>query len=168
VSASETPPSVAELILSAISSTSVPSHLLRRPAVVLERIARGGGETRWYSVTNEDRLEALATRLSPGSSVSFYFDDRIEQRDLNDEADDAILDLIRVHGEAVVGVLSPDGLTIEIEFVSDVGELSEFLGARDSDVHLFVGVFPERDDDDPGAISIDLPDRDGVVRRHPH
>jgi hypothetical protein len=169
MSSPSAPIPVANVVFAAIMSTNVPTRLLRDPAVVLERVARGGGETRWYSLSGLDELEVLAARLSPGSTVSFYFDDRIERCALNDETHDVVLNLIHDHGEAVVGVLSPDEMSIEIEFVSSVGEMSEFLGALEpGPTTLFVGPFPERENDGVLAVTLDLPDHDGVVRPHPH
>ena len=81
---------------------------------------------------------------------------------------DLILDLVHAHGEAVVGVLSPNGVEIEVEFVCGLGELSELLGAAADGIELFVGVFPERDNDGVDAVTLDLPDSDGVFRQHPH
>jgi hypothetical protein len=61
-----------------LSATSIGERLETRCAVVLERIARGGGATKWYECADESRLPALISRFSPGSVVSFYFDGRIQ------------------------------------------------------------------------------------------
>ncbi len=155
-------------VMAAIAGTSVIRNLAERPAVVLERLARGGGATRWYVIQDVDQLTSLARMLTPGSSISFYFDGRIERRCLDDGLVDDIVGLIHSHGEVVVGLLSPDGVIIDVEFVAGLGDLSGFLGASGDGTELFVGPFPERDDDGVDAVTIDLPDRDGVVRRHPH
>jgi hypothetical protein len=71
-----------------MKATPVPELLLvRHPtgAVVLERIARGAGATRWYSLRDPEKLHALAERLTPGSSLSFYFDDRVRAREYDGE-----------------------------------------------------------------------------------
>jgi hypothetical protein len=157
-----------DMITAAIDSTPVVRQLAERPAVVLERLPRGGGATRWYLIRDVDQLSDLAGMLTPGSAVSFYFDGRIERKYLDEDLVGVILDLVQVHGDAVVGVLSPDGVVIDVELVSGVGDLSEFLGATVDGTELFVGAFPGRDDDGVNAITLDLPDCDGVVRRHPH
>ena len=60
-----------------IDSTAAPDLLVRQaPAVVLERIARGGGTTNRFLLRTPNDLEALSNRPRPGSCVSFYFDDR--------------------------------------------------------------------------------------------
>jgi len=60
-----------------IIDSPVPRLLQARPAIVLERIARGAGATNWYRCADHAHLAALAAELHPGSLVSFYFDDRI-------------------------------------------------------------------------------------------
>ena len=160
--------SMSDSILAVIASTSVGRQLARRPAVVLERLARGGGATRWYFIDDPGKLSELAGRLAPASCVSFYFDGRIERQLLDDNTVDIVLNLVDAHGEAVVGVLSTDQLLIDVDFVAGLGDLSEFLGPRLYGVELFIGAFPARDDDGVDAVTVDLPDRDGFVRRHPH
>ncbi len=157
-----------ELIRSAIDSTSASRLLSERSAVVLERVARGGGATRWYYIEALDKLSALVDLLSPGSAVSFYFDGRVERRCFDDDFVDVVLDVVEGHGEAVVGVLSTDQLIIDVEFIAGLGDFTELFGAIVDGTVLFVGAFPARDDDGVDAVTIDLPDADGVVRRHPH
>jgi hypothetical protein len=154
-------------IARALHDAQVNRALSKRPAVVLERIARGGGATRWYIVSGVEQLGRLTSELSPGSTISFYFDDRLATRSFDDETVDLILKIVYDHGEAVVGFLASDGLHVEAEFVCGLSDLTEFLGHRQPD-RILVGVFPDRDNDGVHAITIDLPDRDGVVRRHPH
>jgi len=149
-------------------SGRVAELLAARPAVVLERVARGGGATNWFYVPTPGQLEELAAQLRPGSSVSFYFDGRIKRTVLGDEVIDDVLDIVAAEGEAVVGVLADDGLVLDVDFVAGLGDLTEFLGARESGAVMFVGGFPGRDDDGVDAVTFDLPDADGVVRRHPH
>ena len=154
--------------LSVILSSRVPECLRRRPAVVLERVARGGGETRWFFLVGAGELPSLSARLSPGSAVSFYFDDRIRRwAAVDDAAVAAVLDVVHASGEAVVGLLMPDGVTLDVEFVSGLGDLSDFVAGR-TPGELFVGSYPARDDDGIHAVTLILPDRDGVVRCHPH
>jgi hypothetical protein len=76
-----------------IEASAVQRLLAQHSAVVLERIARGGGSTRWFFVQRPDQLEALAAALSPGSSVSFYFDDRIKRVELVPEVAEQSFDL---------------------------------------------------------------------------
>lgn len=144
------------------------SLLVTRPAVVLERVARGGGATNWFYVASPGQLDELASRLRPGSSVSFYFDDRIKRSVLGDEFVDDVLDIVAAEGEAVVGVLADGGLELDVDFVAGLGDLTEMLGGRRDGAVVFAGAFPGRDDDGVNAVTVDLPDADGVVRSHPH
>jgi len=100
--------------------------------------------------------------------VSFYFDGRIRCRALDDDVAGEILDLAVRHGDVVVGTLGEDRLEILVDFVAGPNELSEFCSALPSGTQVFFGAFPGRDDDGVGAITLTLPDADGVVRAHPH
>lgn len=155
------------LIASAIRDAHVGVALSKRPAVVLERIARGGGATRWYTVAHLDQLAPLATELRPGSTVSFYFDERIASRRFDDDTVGLIFDIVQSSGEAVVGIPDADGLHVEVDFVCGLDDLTNFLGGR-SPERIIVGAYPARDNDGLDAITLDLPDPDGVVRQHPH
>src|SRR5277367_4911196 len=62
----------------ALMQTPIIERLKATDAVILERLARGGGSTNWYHCPDENHLEAIEARLRPGSLVSFYFDDRIQ------------------------------------------------------------------------------------------
>jgi DNA-binding NarL/FixJ family response regulator len=66
----------------------------RPPALVLERIARGGGATRWFLLRKLDDLSRLCDELQPGSSVSVYFDDRFTVGAVDDQARAAISALL--------------------------------------------------------------------------
>jgi hypothetical protein len=146
----------------------VPRLLAERPAVVLERIARGGGATHWFHARSLQDLEPLSARLSPGSVVSFYFDDRIALRPYDDETIIRILDLAATSGDAVVGRKYADDLEIFVEFVAGANELGDFADGLTPGSQVFVGAFPAADSDDQDAVTFTLPDRDGEIRRHPH
>jgi hypothetical protein len=152
----------------AIEEAGVDSRLRRGPAIALERIPRGGGATRWYWIRSLEDLRRLLGRLTPGSVVSFYFDNRIGRHILDDEAVVKILGLMTETGDAVVGRLAPDGLEIVVDFVAGPSELSEFRSALEPGELVFFGAFPGRDNDGDRAITLALPDADEVVREHPH
>lgn len=137
-------------------------------AVVLERIAYGGGETNWYVCRNRSDADDIGRRLKPGSSVSFYFDDRISCRQYGPAVRDEILDIVKDTGDAVVGQLATDGLTIEMEVIAGPNDLSEYAATLVDDALLYYGAFPGRDDDGWRAITFTVADADGVVRAHPH
>jgi hypothetical protein len=152
----------------AIDSTAVPRLVDQHGAVVLERLARAAGATRWFFIRRPDQLEALAGRLSPGSSVSFYFDDRIKHTAFDADVAEAILRFAAEDGDAVVGRLSADEIEIEVEIVAGRSDLDDFAESLVPGQPVFAGRFPARDDDAVRAVTLDLPDRDGIVRPHPH
>jgi len=161
-------PESANAVTRAIEETGIDARLRGSSAIALERIARGGGATRWYWLRSDDDIGRLLGRLTAGSVVSFFFDDRITRRVLDDEAVIEILDLITHAGDAVVGRLAPDEFEIIVEFVAGLSELSEILVALEPGEHVFFGAFPGRDNDGDRAITVTLPDSDDVVREHPH
>jgi hypothetical protein len=156
------------LALRAIEATAVPRLLRDHTAVALERLARGGGATRWFFIGGPEQLLVLADRLSPGSSLSFYFDDRIAFSPFGSEVAEEILRIAAEEGDAVVGRLSPGELEIAMEFVSGPSDLDDVSRSLGADERVFYGRFPARDSDSVHAVTLDLPDADGVVRRHPH
>lgn len=157
----------ANLVRGSLEDSAAPRLLAERPAVVLERIARGGGATRWFRVRSLNDLDMLSTRLSPGSTVSFYFDSRISARPYDDETVSQILDLVSTHGDAVVGAMCSDGLEISVEYIAGLNELGEFVGGLSRGSPLYVGAFPPPDHDARDAVTLTLPDLDGVTREHP-
>lgn len=157
------------LALSAIEAAGVPRLLTRQhTAIVLERLARAAGSTNWYFVDDPPELEDLAKRLRPGSSLSFYFDGRLAARPYDSEVAQQILEIARRDRDAVVGRLCADGMTIEVDFVASKSELDDFVQNLEPGELIFYGPFPARDNDGERAVTIALPDRDGVVRPHPH
>ncbi len=146
-------------------------HLERdpRPAVVLERLAFGGGATRWYLVASGADLARAAAMMSPGSAVSFYFDGRVARTMRATDVRSTLPTVIARDGDALLGRRGPDAPVLDMEVVSGPVELAELLDELGgTGVELFYGPFPARDNDGDDAITVDLPDRDGVVRAHPH
>ena len=79
-----------------------------------------------------------------------------------------ILGIARRDRDAVVGELSADGMTLQVDFIANQSELEDFTRALAPGTRIFYGAFPGRDNDGVNAVTIDLPDTDGVVRQHPH
>ncbi|MDH5650959.1 MAG: hypothetical protein OEZ39_03690 [Gammaproteobacteria bacterium] len=151
-----------------LSSTDIEKNLKVKDAVVLERIARGGGATNWYYCNNVAAFNALKNELSPGSVVSFYFDERIEKCSYSKELNFKIEEIITRTGDCVVGLLKKDAINIDVDYVTSAKELSEFVSQLEPCYSFFYGQFPARDNDGSNAITITLPDEDGIVRAHPH
>ena len=156
------------IVVSALKETPVVDKLRGASAVVLERIARGGGATRWYYCHDATRLEEIAARFQPGSVVSFYFDDRIKSAQYSKKIRDEAAGIVGRAGEVIVGVLAEDGIEIGAEVVTGPKELEEVTSTLTEGALVFVGAFPARDNDGRAAVTITLPDADGVVRPHPH
>jgi len=162
--------SYAAIASRAIAATEVQRLLAASPrgTIVLERIARGAGATRWFAIPGVERLGDLSARLSPGSSVSFYFDDRLAAAPYGP---DVVAEIVRVaarDGDAVVGTLPAGEIELDVEFVASPAELDEYAEDLLAGAIVIYGAFPARDNDGESAVTLDLPDRDGVVRPHPH
>jgi hypothetical protein len=71
-------------------------------------------------------------------------------------------------GECIVGVLAENGFDIDASVVNAAWELRELLQATPTSARLFFGVFPAHDHDGVNAVTVTLPDSDGIVRGHPH
>jgi hypothetical protein len=148
--------------------TTICTRLESAPAVVLERITRGGGATNWYYCASKSAVADVESRLLPGSVVTFYFDGRIRADGYSAATKSALEQVVVDTGELLIGQLKPDGLTIDVEIISGQIELNEYLAAIGADSQLFYGVFPARDNDGIAAVTVTLPDQDGIDRVHPH
>ena len=137
-------------------------------AVVLERIARGGGATRWFVCRDRDALTAIAAELSPGSVVSFYFDGRLGPCPWKPALVGELEAIIVATYGAVLGWLAEDGMTIDATQVVSRGELAEIAATLAPSSQVFCGAFPARDNDGARAVTMTVPDLDGIVRPHPH
>jgi hypothetical protein len=155
-----------ELVLAIVGRTPVVAALKGRVAVVLERIARGAGMTKWYSCCDEAELRAIAGELRPGSVVSFYFDGRIAKEAQSSELEKRLSD--RAAGsETMIGFLKGNGIDIDMSIASHPEDVAEIM-VEWSGATIFYGEFPARDNDGVNAVTIELPDADGAFRGHPH
>lgn len=151
-----------------ISQSPIRTKLERDSAVVLERIARGGGATSWYYCSGVNDLEIILSKLHPGSIVSFYFDNRIQQKEFTAEVRGMIEEIILKTEDAIIGTLMDDSISIFVDIVTRSSELTEFASSIPSGKRVFFGAFPARDNDGNRAVTLTLPDADGVMRCHPH
>jgi hypothetical protein len=157
-----------ELVLELLGRGPVPALLASRRAVVLERVARGGGATNLYSCAGVGSLAAVVGRFRPGSVVSFYFDDRIRRAPITDEVTAEVHRIVAETGDALVGFLDEDGIEVRAEIAMSAADLADFLSENEGAGPLLFGPFPSRDNDGIDAVTVVLPDEDGVVRPHPH
>jgi len=153
---------------SAVNATPVRELLRRHPAVILERIAYGAGNTSWYYCGGVEDLQRIVSRFRPGSAVTFYFDGRIERADYSPDSLRQIESLFVKADEIVVGALAEDGISIEVGFPASMAEVEEQLAEAARGSVVFFRLFPGRENDGRTAVTLDMPDADGVVRPHPH
>lgn len=147
---------------------SIKSRVSTEPAVILERVARGAGTTNWFVCSNQKTIEEIIKRLLPGSVVSFYFDNRIKCASYSVNVRQEIEQIIASTGDCVVGIIDEDGITLRVDFVADRAEIAEFESNLRMPTDIYYGPFPARDNNGKSAITVILPDEDGIVRRHPH
>ena len=160
----------AALALEALERTPIARLLEQRPegqAFVLERIARGGGSTNWYVVRTSDDLQTLAERLRPGSLVSFYFDNRLTMGAIDSATHAGILEIAIRDTSAVVGAVDESDIELIVDFPSSASEVDEFVTEHETTTFVF-GAFPAGDNDGSSAVTLTLPDADGVTRSHPY
>ena len=142
--------------------------VLEKPAVVLERLPRGGGATRWFSCETAAELRSVFAVLRPASRVSFYFDGRISQCSYDARLAETVARLLVDQGEIVLGTMSADGVEIDVDFPSTIHEVDAQLAAAGSPARVFVGQFPAADNNDRDAFTVLVPDADGSVRSESH
>jgi hypothetical protein len=80
----------------------------------------------------------------------------------------AIEKIFAANGDAVVGVLANDGVEVKAEIIVSGREVAEFMSTTVPGQQVLYGAFPDRDNDGTRALTVTLPDLDGVVRFHPH
>jgi hypothetical protein len=138
------------------------------PVVALERVARAAGATRWYGLTDPSHVSAMIGHLRAGSRVSFYFDQQLRTGPYTDAVAKELLRIAeRDHG-AVLGVFTPGGSPMPVDFPSGPDELADFTTTHGASATFFYGAYPGAEHDPPRTVTIDLPDADGVTRPHPH
>jgi hypothetical protein len=165
-----TDPEYAARALLAIEATAIPGVLARRSTetFVLECVASGGGATNWYRVRDSADLADLSTKLRPGSLVSFYFDGRIAQGYFDSGVAKAVAAIAaRDHG-AVIGELRDEAMGFDVQYVAGEREIADFADELPPGAKVAYGPFPASDNDGEHAVTLVLPDLDGVVRRHPY
>lgn len=167
----EIPTSYATTALRAIEATSVPRLLAAssRGAVVLERIAAGGGDTRWYWLRDAAHLRLFSATVRPGSEVQFYFDGRIKTGPCDPDVRREARLIAERDGEVVLGTVATDGIeAVDASHLPDASDLDEYFESLSPGALLIYGPYPSRDGDDEDAVTLAMPDIDGVVRPHPH
>jgi hypothetical protein len=71
-------------------------------------------------------------------------------------------------GDAVLGVVAPDSLELEFAYLASAQQINEFIADRSPVSTVYFGAFPSADNDGADAVTLVLPDSDGIVRNHPY
>lgn len=100
-------------------------------AIVLERIANGAGSTNWYHVRGIEMLTALTRRLWPGSSVSFFFDNRVVKATYDASARAALETWWRKDGDAVLLTRLPDDFELDYWTIAGDQDLADLEAEGD-------------------------------------
>lgn len=109
-------------------------------------------------------IAELESLFRPGSIVSFYFDKRFHTVDAaNADTISGPFPLLMAFAQ---GPEKPR-LCVTND-VSGAQDMSEFMEKVPGNAEVIYGPFPEPDNDGARAITLTIPDRDGVVRSHPH
>jgi hypothetical protein len=135
------------IVRATLAVTPIAERLRHEDAVVLERIARGGGATNWYYCRDRAEMTAIEEKLSSGSVVSFYFDGRIRHAVYSAEVAADLEAAIAKNGEVVVGALRNDGVQVDATVAVSLDDLGDFMSALAPSPELFYGAFPGRDND---------------------
>jgi len=156
------------IVRTALAVTPLRTLLETGHAVVLEHIAYGAGQTNWYYCQDRAQLDVIEGMLLPGSVVSFYFDGRLGPCPWKPALVGELEAIIVATYGAVLGWLAEDGMTIDATQVVSRGELAEIAATLAPSSQVFCGAFPARDNDGARAVTMTVPDLDGIVRPHPH
>ena len=141
--------------------------------VVLERVARGAGATRWYFVTDADAMAVVAAMLGPGSRVTLYFQGHLRRDPTGEDVCGLMYEQMATHGELVLGYPSADAVEMRTDLVDGEAGLTEVILAEgldrpDGRRSVVWGPWPAAADDGRHAVTVDLVDADGQLRAHPH
>lgn len=136
--------------------------------VILERHARAAGSVAWFRCSSPASLRDVVNEFRPGSCVSFYLDGQISIQRAGPDLRESLLSILHRTGAVLVGLEEVDGIHIAMHIPVGDEELDETLSTLGEDSIVYVGPYPGRDDDGRRAITLLIPDSDGVVRQHPH
>jgi hypothetical protein len=159
-----------------LAETPILERLRQRDAVVLERIARGGGATNWYYCADESALAIIEMRVRPASELLFYFDDQIKKAVYSAEVKQAvhkinadIKDAPPGTRDIVFGTLAQDDVAIDMIIGISNKELDEWEAELKMPPPIVCyGEYPDHENDGFRGVIVDLPDEDGIWRPHPH
>jgi hypothetical protein len=133
-----------------------------------EEVGQSAGAARWFFETSQAMLEQVFGLLCGGSSVSFYFSRYLHVRTDDEAARQEMFDELTENGELILGYPTQGAAELEIAIVNGPSELTECLMFHSEGALAVWGQWPPRASDGEEAITVDLVDADGALRRHPH
>lgn len=143
----------------------VEAVLDERPCLVLERLPRGGGKTRWWVVSSLTEFAIVYNDLLAGGRVHLV---PLGEQVKVGLPGPGLLDELRRHpgspgapGERVLGKPIQGSLEYEVSLL-DMGELAEEVERLPSSSPVLYGVWPQFE-----RIKFTTPDEDGEVRPQP-
>ena len=151
-------------VADALVRAGVVARLQDRGAIVMERLV--GNATRWYHCADAAALDGIVERLSPGSQVSFFFDRRLLRSRVSGRTQVEMGELIAKHGEIALGSQAEGEVEIDMWRVTSQADARDFVSPLQPTTWIVFGAIPRQDDDGKGAITVALPDADGVTRDH--
>jgi hypothetical protein len=135
--------------------------------IVLERIARGAGSTRWYLANTRQDISRVFGMLLPGSRVTFYFGGPLRVEPVSETLIGAMFEALGEDNELVIATPgSMEPLALDAVLVFGSSELSEYLIWPRPTADVVWGRFPGTEE--PDAVTVELVDADGTLRAHPH
>lgn len=137
-----------------------------QPLVIFERLAHGGGASKWYRLTTAEDLHTAAAQMRPGSLIQVFQDETMSAAPVGQIDPQALVEVARRQGEVLLG---PPGTGAELLLEClDPDEVEAELSRLDSNRTVYFGAPPQVGSSGLAEINFVLPDADGVVRRHPH
>jgi hypothetical protein len=137
----------------------------RGEGIVLERVARGAGRTRWWSCASYDEFLTVYDQLTPGSRVLIYWGDALHLARLNGDEEDRIWSSAAESGEVLFGPLLLGTTEYDIVFLDGAELEAEF--ARVPHGHRVLWGQQPATETGPDGITFTSPDGDGGVRPQP-
>ena len=145
----------------------IDQFLATRPAIAVERIAAGGGDTAWYRLDRPQDLETLVVHLRPASDLRFAFGDAFAEGPFDTEMADLVDQIASEEINAVI-LARGDDFELHHDFPSSAAEAAQFVNESAPAGRVWVGRFPGGHSDGERAVQLELPDVDGVQRPYPH
>jgi hypothetical protein len=133
---------------------------------ILEKLASGGGATRWFHCETVLEVRNVMTYLRPGSRVGFFFDDRIRRRVNSPESQQEAVDLAFLNRELFVGQKDSHANELHM-YLAEPTEVYFELAKVPIGQSVFFAAFPAFDDDGLNSFTFTPPDADGVTRPNP-